>query len=72
MLSLMIPPFDQNGNLPPGEYACSWAELEIRYGTTQQRINLIAGLYLALQNLQQAGCHTVWINGSLPESGDIV
>ncbi len=60
----MIPPFDQNGNLPPGEHPCTWDELENRYATTNQRINLLNGLQAALENLNTAGCHTVWIDGS--------
>ncbi len=60
----MIPPFEQNGNLPQGEHSCTWDELENRYSTTTQRIYLIDGLYAAFENLSQAGCQTIWINGS--------
>jgi hypothetical protein len=60
----VIPPFDQQGNLPPGEHHCTWDELENRYATTNHRIFLLNGLYAALENLNVAGCRTVWINGS--------
>jgi hypothetical protein len=60
----VIPPFDQQGNLSPGEHHCTWDELENRYATTNHRIYLLNGLYAALENLSTAGCHTVWINGS--------
>ena len=60
----MIPAFDEHGNLPPGEYPCTWEELEIRYATSNSRIYQLNGLRAALENLQTAGCQTVWINGS--------
>jgi hypothetical protein len=60
----VIPPFDHTGNLPQGEHPCTWDEFENRYSTTAHRINLLNGLYEALENLSQAGCQTVWIDGS--------
>ncbi len=60
----MIPPFDPNGNLPAGEYSCTWSEFENRYSTTTHRIQLLTGLRLALADLKNAGCKTVWVNGS--------
>ena len=61
---VVIPPFDQHGNLPPGEHPCTWEQLENRYATTAHRIRLLNGLQAALTNLKQAGCQTIWINGS--------
>lgn len=60
----MIPPFNLNGKLPPGIYFCSWEEFVTRFGSTQHRLNLIAGLKIAIEQLQMAGCSTVYVDGS--------
>jgi hypothetical protein len=60
----MIPPFDANGKLPPGVHFCTWEEFVARFGITQHRLNLIAGLKVAMTQLQSAGCPTVYIDGS--------
>nr|WP_009632885.1 hypothetical protein [Synechocystis sp. PCC 7509] len=60
----MIPPFNSNGNLPPGIHFCSWEEFVARFGSIQYRLNLIAGLKIAMEQLQTAGCSTIYIDGS--------
>jgi hypothetical protein len=60
----MIPPFDSKGNLPPGIHDASWQEFTGHFGTTPRRRYLLKGLTAALQNLRQAGCQRVYINGS--------
>ncbi len=60
----MIPPFEQNGNLPPGIHEATWEEVVARFGTNDHRRNLLDGLRLAIKALQQVGCTTVYLNGS--------
>ena len=61
---VMIPPFDHNGNLPPGEHQTTWAELEQRYAITQHRRLLLEGFRAAIETLKIAGCTQVWLDGS--------
>jgi hypothetical protein len=60
----MMPVFDQSGNLPPGVHWASWDEIVMRFGTNQHRLNLLLGMKSALDVLHQAGCRTVYIDGS--------
>jgi hypothetical protein len=60
----MLPLFQADGNLPPGIHSCTWEEFVARFGTTQHRLNLIAGLQIAMEQLREAGCPTVYIDGS--------
>lgn len=60
----MIPPFNSNGKLPPGVHFCLWEEFITQFGTTQYRLNLIAGLKIAMEQLQTAGCLTIYVDGS--------
>ena len=60
----MIPPFDANGNLPPGVHQTTWQEIFYRFGTTPRRQRLLVGLEAALISLQAAGCQYVYIGGS--------
>jgi len=68
--------FESNGNLPPGIHKISWQELVEQYGYNTHRYKLLDGLKQALQNLKQAGCQIVYIDGSfvtnkeLPEDFD--
>lgn len=61
---MTIPPFDENGNLPPGIHYCTWDEFIDRFETTPRRVRLIRGLIKAMKHLQAAGCRTFYINGS--------
>src|SRR5690348_16842466 len=60
----MIPNFNQHGNLPPGIHHTSWDEFEERFGHNYYRKRLIRGMRAALENLEGAGCKTVYIDGS--------
>ncbi|RUT08231.1 hypothetical protein DSM106972_013990 [Dulcicalothrix desertica PCC 7102] len=60
----MIPDFDENGNLPPGVHFCEWDEFVDRFGYNDGRALLITGLQMAMEQLQAAGCRTIYLNGS--------
>lgn len=64
----VIPEFDKNGNLPPGVHTCEWEEFVERFGTTDDRLRLIQGLRLAMEQLKLAGCRVIYINGSFVTS----
>ena len=67
----MIPPFDENGNLPPGIHQATWAEIVGRFGGTEHRRQLLGGLCAALDSLKTAGCKRAYIDGSLITSKDV-
>ena len=71
----MIPDFEENGNLPPGEYTADWEHIVPRFGWTNRRRELLTGLKAALEPLREAGCRQVFVNGSFvtdkDEPGDI-
>ena len=60
----MIPKYDTQGNLPPGQHLASWEEIEEHYAYNAHRRKLLAGLKAALDNLRAAGCKRVYLNGS--------
>jgi hypothetical protein len=61
----MIPPFERaTGNLPAGEHVATWEEISERFGHTQWRRQLLAGLEIALVSLRAAGCKMVYLDGS--------
>ena len=64
ILVLMLPPFDENGNLPPGVYLATLAEIETRFATTPHRKKLFIGLIAVAENLKAANCKTLYLNGS--------
>ena len=72
---VMIPVFDENGNLPPGVYEAQWDEIVQRFGWTSRRLELLAGLKRALEPFRKAGCQRIFVNGSFvtekDEPGDI-
>ena len=61
----MIPEFEPNGNLPPGIHWTTWDEFFTRFGNTPWRRELMIGLRAALEALRDAGCGTVYVDGSL-------
>ena len=67
----MIPPFGENGLLPPGIHWVSWEEAADRFGSTAWRQQLMAGLRTALENLKGAGCQTVYVDGSLVTAKEV-
>jgi len=60
----MVPDFTANGNLPPGIHQASWEEFNLRFGTTDYRRWLLAGLASAIRELQAAGCRAIYVDGS--------
>ena len=60
----MIPPYDDNGNLPSGIHFASWSEIVCRFGFNKHRRRLLRGLDRALRSLINAGCEVVYIDGS--------
>lgn len=70
----MIPEFDENGKLPPGIHWAKWDEFLERFGTSPRRVRLINGLKMAMEQLQSAGCQSIYIDGSFvtnkPNPGD--
>ena len=66
----MIPPFTQNGMLPPGIHKASWSEFYKRYGYNDQRKELLNGLRALLDELKKAGCKAVYVDGSFVTKKD--
>ena len=64
----MIPPFQPDGNLPPGIHTATWEEVVHRFGGNPRRQRLLAGLAIAVANLQDAGCRRIYLNGSFVTS----
>ena len=64
----MIPPFNKDGLLPPGVYWADWSELRDRFGNNPWRLRLATGFRAAIENLRDAGCRTVYLNGSFVTS----
>jgi hypothetical protein len=56
---MTIPPFDDQGNLPPGIHFCTWDEFIARFDTTAKRSRLIEGLKKAMEHFRAAGCRTI-------------
>lgn len=61
---LLIPPFQLDGNLPPGVHWEVWLEIEARLGQTFHRRGLLRGLGEAIESLVDAGCGAVYLDGS--------
>jgi hypothetical protein len=60
----VIPPFDPSGDLPPGIHWADWQEISARFGWSEHRRRLLDGLGRGSDALRQAGCSTVYIDGS--------
>lgn len=61
---MIIPPFEEGGNLPPGIHDARWDDIVARFGSTAWRRELLAGLRDGLENLRDAGCRRAYIDGS--------
>ena len=60
-----IPKLQANGELPPGEHSASLDEIEMVYGSSNdRRIQLMQGLREAARNFEESGVKTLQINGS--------
>ena len=64
----MIPPFNKDGLLPPGVYWADWSEPRDRFGNNPWRLRLTTGFRAAVENLRDAGCRTVYLDGSFVTS----
>lgn len=60
----MQPQFQADGNLPPGIHWMEWVEFAQSFGQTPHRGRLMSGIYQLLVKLADAGCETVYIDGS--------
>ena len=49
----------------------SWDEFIDRFGTGNWRLRLAAGMRSAIDNLKEAGCLTVYINGSFVTAKEV-
>ena len=71
----MIPDFDINGLLPVGIHWTTMDEIKDKLAFSQKREELIEGLEKALKSFKNAGCKTIYIDGSFVtskyEPGDI-
>ena len=65
---VVIPEFDETGNLPPGVHPAGWEEIQTRFGTTPWRTLLLEGLHRALKVLSAVGCTAVYLDGSFVTS----
>ena len=61
---VVVPDFETSGLLPPGIHLVTWAELDSQFGFSQRRLALLEGLALGLASLREAGCQTVYVDGS--------
>ena len=60
----MIPAFNVDGNLPIGIHLVSWDQFSATFGSSPQRIRLLAGLQAAMVPLRDAGCKRLYVDGS--------
>ena len=67
----MIPVFDENGLLPPGIHWASWEEFFARFGASAWRRQLATGIRSAIENLESAGCLTVYVDGSFVTNKEV-
>ena len=56
--------FGIDGLLPPGIHWTNWEDFSRKFGGNPWRQKLLSGLRAALENLKDAGCRTVYVNGS--------
>ena len=62
---MSIPLFNENGELPDGEYVVSLDEIETKFGcSNEQRRRLMQGLRAATANFRKANVRKLWIDGS--------
>ena len=60
----MLPRFNAQGRLPAGIHPAGWPEFTARFGFSDRRKRLLAGLGEALRSLQDAGCALAYVDGS--------
>ena len=67
---VVIPSFDERGNLPPGIHSATWDEIVQRYATNERREQLLSGLRPAIESLRAAGCKRMYLDGSFVTDKD--
>ncbi len=67
----MIPSFDENGLFPPRVRWSSWDGFFQRFGTSNWRLRLAPGIRAAIENPKDAGCQTVYLNGSFVTAKEV-
>lgn len=60
----MLPPFDQDGALPAGVHDATWEEIRAHFGGTDHRMALLVGIRRVIDELRDAGCQGIWLDGS--------
>jgi hypothetical protein len=71
LLCFLIAEFEGDGRLPAGIHWATWTEICSRFGTNDHRKVLLMGLKRALSLLKDAGCVTVYIDGSFVTSKNL-
>jgi hypothetical protein len=65
----MLPPLDDEGNLPAGIHLCSLDELAARFGTgSEERATQMSELLLFIEAARKAGVRRLMVNGSFVTS----
>lgn len=54
----------RDGSLPPGVHDATLGEVTAVFGTTERRLELLAGLVRLLDHLTEVGCRQVFLDGS--------
>ena len=67
----MIPNFQSNGTLPIGIHWSTIEEIKEKLCFSAKRIQLVEGLERAIIILKNAGCKTIYIDGSFSTSKEI-
>ena len=67
----MVPQFERNGLLPPGVHWVRWDDVVEMFANNPWRRRIAVGLRAALNNLKDAGCRTVYLNGSFVTSKEL-
>lgn len=76
-INVMIPEFDDDGNLPAGIHQATLVEIEARFTYNVKRQEHIKYLKLLIKDLKTVGCKAIYIDGSfitkkaLPKDMDI-
>ena len=61
---LVLPGFQDDGNLPPGIHWAEWQEIHQRFACNPHRHRLLQGFHEATYALKRAGCKAVFLDGS--------